>query len=134
MPKHLQRTLLALHTNTHFRVPGQTDRVHTRIGSRPGDPFADVVFGYMFARILATVERRLDELGILETVVDSPTPGLHLSNAAVDPIGQTFLGPTWMDDLCITVTGDNAHSLERKAGVAVSILLETCMAHGVTPS
>ena len=134
MPKHLRRTLLALHTNTHFRVPGQTDRVHTRIGSRPGDPFADVVFGYMFARILATVERRLAELGILETVVDSPTPGLQLSNIAADPVGQSFLGPTWMDDLCITVTGDSAHSLERKAGVAVSILLETCMAHGVTPN
>ena len=42
---------------------GQPDRVHTRIGSRPGDPFADVIFGYMFARILTQVEQRLACIG-----------------------------------------------------------------------
>lgn len=35
MKPHMRRALQALHTNTHFRVVGQTDRVHTTLGSRP---------------------------------------------------------------------------------------------------
>ena len=134
MPAHMRRALQALHTNTNFHMKGQTDRVHTLIGSRPGDPFADVVFGYMFSRILLLVEQKLRDLDILEVIHDSPDPGLFptLHDAAVVP--HPVLGPTWMDDLCITVSHDTASGLERKAGAAASILLETCTAHGVTPN
>ena len=39
-----------------------------------------------------------------------------------------------MDDLCISVTGTSAAALEHRAGLAASVLLETCLAHGVTPN
>lgn len=134
LPPHLARALQALHTNTHFRVHGQTDATHTRVGTRPGDPFADVVFGYMFARLLTTVEQKMQELDILETIHDVGTPGLFPDLHAAPLQQHSILGPTWMDDLCITVTSSTAHGVENKAGLAASVLLETCMNHGVTPN
>ena len=133
MKPHLRRALQALHTNTHFKVPGQTDRVHTQIGSRPGDPFADVVFGYVFARILSEVEAKLITMDVLEVIRDLPSTGLFPAPSG-DPIPHHILGPTWMDDLCISITGTSALALEHRAGIAASVLLETCMAHGVTPN
>ena len=134
LPPHLSRALQALHTNTHFRVHGQTDATHTRVGTRPGDPFADVVFGYMFARLLTTVEQKMQDLDILETINDVSTPGLFPDLHAGPMHQHSILGPTWMDDLCITVTSTTAHGVEHKAGLAASVLLETCMNHGVTPN
>eukprot|EP00435_Cladocopium_sp_Y103_P016977 s3230_g4.t1 len=133
MPRHMRRTLQALHTNTHFKVPGQDDRVHTLIGSRPGDPFADVVFGFMFTRILTAVEERLAEYDLLETFEDSPEPGLFPLNDAA-PITHTMMGPTWMDDVCLSISSSSATETVHRAGLAASVLLETCTAHGVTPN
>ena len=45
MDIHGQRALQALHSDTHFHVPSQTDAVKTHLGTRPGDAYADVVFG-----------------------------------------------------------------------------------------
>ena len=39
-----------------------------------------------------------------------------------------------MDDLCITISADTAHGVESKTSIAASVLLETCMSHGVTPN
>ena len=45
-----------------------------------------------------------------------------------------MLGPTWMDDLCITISHPTAKGIEHKAGTAASVLLETCTYQGVTPN
>ena len=134
MPKHLRRALQALHTNTHFRIHGQTDRVHTLIGSRPGDPFADVVFGYMFARILDIVEKRLTDLQIIEKFEDDSATGLYPPTDSNSKMCHTLLGPTWMDDLCLTLSHENANGVISRASTAASVLLETCTAHGATPN
>eukprot|EP00435_Cladocopium_sp_Y103_P064835 s146_g26.t1 len=134
MPAHMRRALQALHTNTHFAVQGQTDRVHTQIGSRPGDPFADIVFGFMFARVLSLVESRMETLGLLETYMDSPTPGLFSSDPTEEFVTHSMMGPTWMDDVCISISGATADETVHRASVATSVLLETCTAHGVSPN
>ena len=127
LPPHLRRALQALHTNTHFRLHGQLDRVHTLIGSRPGDPFADVVFGYMFARILTVVEQKLQDMDILEVIEDTTEPCLLPKDLNVPAACNSMLGPTWMDDLCITLSHDTAAGVEHRAGLATGILLETCI-------
>ena len=129
----MRRALQAWHTNTHFRVVGQEDRVHTRIGSRPGDPFADVVFGYVFARILTAVERTLQEIGVLDVILDDVQCSLFPPHSQ-EQVPHLILGPMWMDDACLTVTGTTDAAVEHRAGVAASVLLETCMSHGVTPN
>ena len=95
------------------------------MGTRPGDPFADVVFGYMFARILKTVEEQMQTAGIVERFEGSATHSLFPQETETFQI--PYLGPTWMDDLCITLSAPTAHAIESKAGVACGILLYRCM-------
>ena len=42
--------LRALHTDTNFHLPGQSDVCKTLVGTRPGHCFADVIFSYLWAR------------------------------------------------------------------------------------
>eukprot|EP00435_Cladocopium_sp_Y103_P039634 s2902_g10.t1 len=133
MPRHMRRALQALHI-THFKVPGQDDRVHTQIGSRPGDPFADIVFGFMFTRILTLVEDRLAALDLLEVYEDTTDRGMFPSADCAPAIPQSMMGPTWMDDVCISISGVTAADVVHRVGTATSILLETCTAHGVSPN
>lgn len=46
-PAHVCRLLQAIHQDTWFVVDDQQDVVRTELGSRPGDGFADVVFGWL---------------------------------------------------------------------------------------
>ena len=48
-PAHVARVFRALHRDTWFQLGDQTDVVRTEIGSRPGDSFADIVFGFLWA-------------------------------------------------------------------------------------
>ena len=132
LPCHFQTALQALHTDTYFWMAGQQDYVRTAVGTRPGDPFADVVFGYMFARILKTVEAQMLEAGLIEAF---PGPVDHGLFSEVHPQAmQHHMGPTWMDDLCITLSAQNAQAIELQASTACGILLDACRYHGVTPN
>ena len=88
----------------------------------------------MFARILCTVESRLEELGMIESFEDVVDKGLFPDCSAGPLRAQPVLGPTWMDDLCLTVTGKTADSVEQRTGVVAGVLLETCTSFGVTPN
>ncbi|CAL1171631.1 unnamed protein product [Cladocopium goreaui] len=124
LPPHVQRSIRALHTDTFFQVPGQKDFCHTSIGSRPGDCFADVVFSYLFSRVLKEFQTKVRAQGIHESIETA---------SHFDPYGlaehtgemQQYLGPVWMDDLCIGLTDNTPDQLIHKAGTTASILLET---------
>jgi hypothetical protein len=88
----------------------------------------------MFSRLLAVAEEKMSSHGILEAFDDVEVPGLFPQADGHPLIQHTMLGPTWMDDLCISITSDTALDLEHKVGLAAGILLETCMNHGVTPN
>ena len=137
LPPHLRRALSMLHDHTHFQVAGQTDCVHTTIGSRPGDCFADVVFGFLFSRILHKLEERME------------TEDLISRHPAPDPSGllqrpwqrqkdrwqeRHLVCPTWMDDLCIGLDGSTADALAHRTVATASALLDTCAQFMVTPN
>eukprot|EP00435_Cladocopium_sp_Y103_P034887 s759_g9.t1 len=133
MPAHLQSALRALHTDTFFYMQGQVDRVQTAVGTRPGDPFADVIFGYMFARVLHDLHGQLENLDLLETF-ETGGPGLFEEASDANAGPTCSLGPVWMDDLCIPLSASTAKEVERKAGVAFGLLLDTCAKYGTTPN
>ena len=133
LPMHLQRVLRSLHTDTYFQVPGQTDCCHTSVGSRPGDCFADVVFSYLFSRVMKCFQNKLAQTDLYETIRQVRTfePFAHdVSSAAVIP----YSGPIWMDDLCVGMSAATPAALIHKAGVTTSLLLETLVGYGMTPN
>ena len=134
MPLHYRRVLEALHTDTHFKLPGQLDRCRTTIGSRPGDSFADVVFSFLFSRVLQCFDLKLQQHGLQHRIerhdgfapfaTDRPTTGQDMA----------YMGPVWMDDLCVCFSDGNPQAVINKATVATSLLLETFQEHAMTPN
>ena len=104
-PDHVRRLFEAIHSDTWFVVEDQKDVVRTELGSRPGDGFADVIFGFLWGRLLHKLERDLVALNYLDSY--PAHQGLIWSQEqGTDSIGVPFLGPTWMDDLCICVSAE----------------------------
>lgn len=136
LPVHAQRAIQAIHCDTHFTLRGQHDSCRTMLGSRPGDAFADVVFGYLWAKVLRSLQQQLDALGLCERIPleDRPTwfEG-HNDNAAGDS-SISFLGPCWCDDLCVCMSSDTLAGLQQKTAAVSGLLLDLCRTHGMSPN
>ena len=124
-PFHVQRFMQALHTDTWFTIGNQHDVVRTEQGSRPGDSYADVVFGLLWAKLLRTYESKLIEADVLTHVPDLKHPSLF--GVATDITSSSpFIGPTWMDDLSVCIAASSNAALLAKTGTALSILIDLC--------
>ena len=53
MGHHMQKMVRALHADTHFFLAGQQDHCKTRLGTRPGDSWADIIFSFPLGQIAA---------------------------------------------------------------------------------
>ena len=133
-PAHVQRLLQALHRDTWFQIGQQKDLIRTEIGSRPGDSFADVVFGYLWAKILGQLETQLVQHGILEFIPDIQLPNPFAHQVNEQGPGIPLLGPTWMDDLNVLITASTNFALVQKTQLATSLLLDVCAQHHMTPN
>lgn len=134
LPAHMQNTIRALHEDTHFHIRGQTDTCRTELGSRPGDSFADVIFSYLWGRILHRLQGQLHELGLGEQINEEHRLRLPSTPVSMPQPQQGFLGPTWMDDTCVCVSDSCHERLERKITHASGLLLSLCESHGLTPN
>ena len=132
VPKSHRHYIQAIHMDTWFKVPNQRDCTRTLAGSRPGDSFADVVFGYLWARILRRLEAELERLGFPEMF--PAVSGVGITAPYVDGGEMKVLGPTWCDDLCVLFSADDARGLVTKGGTLSGILLDLCKGHGMTPN
>ena len=45
--QQMQMMVRSLHADTHFSLQGQDDRCKTRLGTRPGDSWADIIFSFL---------------------------------------------------------------------------------------
>lgn len=131
IPGHLRRAIRALHTDTFFKLPTQNDQVVTQIGTRPGDSFADVIFGYLMAKVLHKFQQAMEEQGLLLHLPEEET----ISFAEATTMGTIpFVGPCWMDDLCVCLTATTNEALESALGVAVGTILDIFKSYAMTPN
>ena len=105
LPHHVRNYLTALHSDTWFYVEGQEDICRTSVGSRPGDCFADTIFGYLWAKVLRQIEGELCQYQILDHIHAVDGCALFGHNRPTDAISRAYLGPCWMDDLAICLSG-----------------------------
>ena len=131
IPSHLRRAIRALHTDTFFKLPMQNDQVVTQIGTRPGDSFADVIFGFLMAKVLHKFQRAMDAAGLLLQVPEDDTLRLEgtTSNGTL-----SFVGPCWMDDLCVCLTAKSNEQLHSALGIATGVILDIFKSYAMTPN
>ena len=129
-----QRALRAVHTDTFFRVPNQKDVVKTHLGTRPGDAYADIVFGFLMARVLHNFQTQLCKHDVLSTVPDVQTPALFGRPCPTGHAAIPFIGPVWMDDLAVCLWGNTNDAVATKIGVATGVLLDLFREHAMRPN
>ena len=67
------RSIRAVHSQTFFWMHHQRDVVQTTQGSRaPGDPFADIIFSYVWAVVLKKLQAFMQQQGIISEFVRRP--------------------------------------------------------------
>ena len=134
MTPQQRRGIRAVHSQTFFWMHRQHDIVQTSHGSRPGDPFADVIFSYVWAVVLRKLQTFMQNQGIISEFRQRPTLMLFDNEHPVAAVYEPFIGPTWMDDLCVCVEGCNPAQTIQRATLATGRLLELCMEHCMTPN
>ena len=129
-----QQVLQAIHSDTFFQMPGQIDICRTTVGTRPGDSFADVVFTFLFSRVLENFHNRLQQQELQEYVQIDPQFDPFRRGNSEESSWEVYSGPVWMDDLTVVLRADNADAAIQKAGVVSSILLDTLEEHAMRPN
>ena len=115
-------------------MPGQTDICRTTVGTRPGDSFADVVFTFLFTRVLEKFHGKLQQHELQEYIqIDRSFDPFRCGDPAENS-WEIYSGPVWMDDLTVVLSADTADVAVQRAGVVTSILLDTLEEHAMTPN
>ena len=124
----------AIHRNTHLWLPGQNDVVATSLETRPGDSFADVILGFIWGLVLKKSEVYLKDSSLI-ACFEAPErhPFFQPQKDDVVPL-KPFLGPTWMDDLCLCLQHCTASGLEHAVGPAVGYFVYMCDMHLMSPN
>ena len=124
----------AVHAQTHFWMRSQLDVVQTFHGTRPGDPFADIIFSYIWAIVLHKLQLFMVEHDFVSKFPDYERLQLFATPEDNAVEHTAFVGPTWMDDLAVCLEAESPEHLVHKTGVVSGKLLELCIEHCMTPN
>ena len=127
------RCVRAIHASTHFWLRHQADFVRTRAGTRPGDCFADFIFGFAWSCVLQKLEAYMVENQVIARFEDHDEPPLFKLSSGTGT-WNNFLGPTWMDDLAVCLQTDSSGALTSITGQVTGQLLDLCHYHCMTPN
>ena len=83
------------------------------------------------AKVLHKFQQDMDALGLLLHIPHEEAFGLADSSTEIE---FPFVGPCWMDDLCICLTAKSNLALERALGTATGAILDTFKSFAMTPN
>ncbi|CAE7730122.1 unnamed protein product [Symbiodinium sp. CCMP2456] len=105
---------------------------HSRAGSRPGESFADVIYAFIYARILYRIHEQLEAEGLNFSLEWEEEAGIFPSAGGGTP--QQAWDATWADDSAFVMEDRSPHGLLAKTSRTTSIVLGTLLAHGMQPN
>ena len=125
---HATALVQDLFRGTWFRLSGFPQLTVTQRGSRPGDPTADLLFGFTLSALARSVTQCLDSRGLLPAFPCSETRPDCLP--AAEPVSLGF--PSWADDFVVPQTGDTPPSLVLRTCEAVTTVVDFATSAGMT--
>ena len=116
------------HQTNWFTVQGAEKRAIHATGVRPGDPTADIIFAFAFARFHRKLVERLRKKGLLPEILHQggrmDACADHSEEIHIEP-------PAYMDDFFLPVISDTAAELLPRFALATQITVETARRHGL---
>eukprot|EP00435_Cladocopium_sp_Y103_P047666 s534_g14.t1 len=103
-------------SHTWFLVPNGAQIRAPKTGTRPGDPSADILFGFVMAQMLSQIRERADQVGI--------------SMVLECEYGTTTNYVGWVDDLALSVMTD-ADKVVSQTKQLASLVIDVMTEHGM---
>ncbi|CAE7553939.1 RE2 [Symbiodinium sp. CCMP2456] len=109
------------------------------IGSRPGDSLSDLVFSFLFAKVLQQVRHALEKADLLAYIPWCPSMHNNIQVAAVQQGCQPeqrigLSDATWMDDLSMFLMSPDASTLVTALNFGASSLIDACLQRALVPN
>ncbi|CAE7209907.1 unnamed protein product [Symbiodinium microadriaticum] len=105
---------------------------HSRAGSRPGESFADVIFAFIYSKILYRIHEHLEAEELNISLDWEEEAGAFPSGDGGTP--QQGWEATWADDSAYVVEDESPRRLLQKAQRVGDLVLENLEAHGMQPN
>lgn len=99
--------LTELFSDAWLTVPHDKRAHHTLRGTKPGDPFGDIAFNYLFGRIMKSISHKLEEQRL--QVMLTPADQSIQQDDTQDPIQLSKAA--FVDDLMIVIPGKSTKDL-----------------------
>ena len=131
-----QSILTELSTATWFRVRGSPHTTQTHGGSRPGDGLADVLFAFIFGRMLRMLKQELCDCGYWdprEWALEIPRSQLLHQSLPPDDTPAS-LDVVWADDLSLALRDPDAAFLVERTQHVTACLFDWCYRYGMSPN
>ena len=133
-PAPIRHATKDMHHNTWFATPYTTGDLvcRSQAGSRPGESWSDVVYSFVYTRVLAKIaEVARGEQLLPELCHDAPL-GPFADAGQGEPL--TGQDATWADDSAWPIVDQQPRALLMKASRLASLVLSQCMSHGMKPN
>ena len=125
---HAVAVVQDLFRGTWFRLSGSTALTITKRGSRPGDPTADLMFGFTLSALAKAVQACLDTRGLLPCI-----PTIEERPDFIDVQGPVPLGfPSWADDFVAPQTGADSSDLIDRTSLTITTVVDFATSAGMT--
>ena len=131
MGSHLAALVRDLYARTWFVTPYSSgDKVcYTKAGSRPGEAWADVIFTFIFDKVMKKIKTRLTDLDVCTALpfsgVPEPWQDSDMNNSA------EFLAAIWADDAVYPVADKDPRRMLLRLKTTASVVLDTCASFGL---
>ena len=118
---------------TWFTTPTRRNLTESTAGTRPGDGLADVLFSFVFKRVMQKVQRSLQE------VFQWPDPPVCAPVNIEHPPEQQpelprYVEVVWADDLAFAVEEGKAEQVVDTMRIVTSHIFQQCLRHGMRPN
>ena len=110
----------------YFKVRDDPRCVQTHLGTRPGDPLADILFSLVFYCFEKSLREKLDRLGLVPSY---PVASDSLLEPTVFDSEVPIPGPAYLDDMAICIKAPCDELLDDVAEV-VDITMRTARVYG----
>ncbi|CAE8629497.1 unnamed protein product [Polarella glacialis] len=126
---HLQKLVGSCHQDTYFQVKGTEAIASTAAGTRPGDPYGDVLFSFLIAECFKDVRVKLESAGLQ---YEAPWDGQRLPvvTGAVDRCAVPA-DPSYFDDFVRLVEARTPEALIAKTQAILGVLDDAMLARGL---
>ncbi|CAE7870876.1 unnamed protein product, partial [Symbiodinium microadriaticum] len=133
-PDALRQVVKDLHLHTWFvtRFSDGTRVCDSLAGSRPGESWADLIYAYIYSRVLHKVHEHAVAEDLTFTVPYDPATGIFPPLSGTEDLAVT--DTTWADDSAFPLEDEDAAVLMRKTVRLCTLVLSFCASHGMAPN